>query len=117
MKLIPREIDYIRLAFEDQLRRTRKTSKVEKMKMRSRIRKEMCHLLVCRNPTADRFFSRSELQLHDVFSISHSWFKDDLNKTADSNIKEKENKDKNKIRIKISVKPHGQSCRSYNDIA
>ncbi|MFC1813592.1 hypothetical protein ACFL03_12980 [Thermodesulfobacteriota bacterium] len=75
MKLIPREIDYIRLTFEDQLRRMRMVSKVEKMKMRSMVRKEMCHISVWRNPTADRIFSRWELKLYDVFSITSFWFK------------------------------------------
>jgi len=77
MKLIPRDIENIRLLFEDVLRRTQNVDKTEKMKMRSRIRTELVYALRLKNPKPERLLSRWEDKLPEVLSLK-PWFRDEM---------------------------------------
>jgi len=77
LKLNPRDIDDIRLLFEDILRRTRKVDRIEKLRMRAKIRRELLHLMGWRNPTPNGILNRWENNLTDVFAILPSWFRED----------------------------------------
>ncbi len=98
MKLEPHDIESVRLIFEDALRRARKVGKLEKMKMRSRIRGELLYTLRLTNPNPERIFSRWEEKIPDVLSLS-PWLRDDLKSMFSAilgNKKKKVTKAKNK---------------------
>ncbi len=77
MQLVPHDIESLRMIFEDALRRARKVARLEKMKMRSRIRSELLYTLRLTNPKPERIFSRWEEKIPDVLSLS-PWLRDDL---------------------------------------
>ena len=54
---------------EDELNLTPKVDKIEKIKMRSRIRKQANWLLGSINPTANRLYNKLEDRLPEVFSL------------------------------------------------
>jgi hypothetical protein len=54
---------------EDELSLTPKLDKIEKMKMRSRIRKQANWLLGSRNPTAGRLYNGLEERLPEIFCL------------------------------------------------
>ena len=89
MKLIPRDIEDIRLLFEDALRRKQKVDRIEKIKMREMIRNELSHLKVLRNPTPAGVMGRWEDKLHHVFEAFPHWFRDDLAKMLSMKIKKR----------------------------
>lgn len=86
---MPRDIEDIRLLFEDALRRTQKVDRIEKIKMRGMIRNELSHLKVLRNPAPARDMGRWEDKLHHVFEAFPHWFKDDLAKMLSVKIKKR----------------------------
>ena len=65
---------------EDGINFVPKLDKIEKMKMRSKIRKQANWLLVLRNPTAEIIFLTLEDRLSDVFSLYPYGFSDKLRK-------------------------------------
>jgi hypothetical protein len=65
------------LIFEDALRRARQVGKLEKMKMRSRMRSELLYALRLTHQKPQRIFSRWEDKITDVLSLS-LWLRDDL---------------------------------------
>ena len=89
MKLIHHDIENIRLLFEDALKRTKKVDRIEKMKIRGRIRLQLSHLMMWRNPTSERIFYRWENKLQDVFLIFPYRFRDELKKLLTKNIKKR----------------------------
>ena len=89
MKLIHRDIEDIRLLFEDALKRTKKVDRIEKMKIRGRIRLQLSHLMMWRNPTSERILYRWENKLQDVFLLFPCMFRDELKKLLAKNIKKR----------------------------
>ena len=89
MKLIHRDIEDIRLLFEDALKRTKKVDRIEKMKIRGRVRLQLSHLIVWRNPTPERILYRWENKLHDVFLLFPYRFRDELKKLLIKKIKKR----------------------------
>jgi hypothetical protein len=63
---------------EDGINVVPKLNKIEKMKMRSKIRKQGTWLLELRNPTAEMIFQTLEWRLSDVFSLYPYGFSDRL---------------------------------------
>ena len=64
--------------FEVELSLLPKLAKIEKMKMRSRIRRELYCLVALNNQTAHRLIKRLEEKLPDVFSVYPYGFSDKL---------------------------------------
>jgi len=65
---------------ENELDSIRKLDRIEKMKMRSKIRKQTNWLLVFGNPTPEKIFKKLEGKLPDVFSLYPFGFSDTLKK-------------------------------------
>ena len=80
MKLTYRNIQDIRLMFEDMLRRNTLVDRMKKIEMRSRIRCELNRISMLINPTSDNIFRRLEDKLGDLFSLFPFWFRDDFKK-------------------------------------
>ena len=78
MKFEPVDIEKIRQLFEDGLKRTQQLDRVEKMKLRGKIRKEISLVLSWKNPKPDTVFNRWKESLSDVFSLFPRRFRDDL---------------------------------------
>ena len=89
MKLTHRDIEDIRLLFEDALKRTKKVDRIEKMKIRGRVRIQLSHLIVWRNPTPERILYRWENKLQDVFVLFPNRFRDELKKLLAKKIKKR----------------------------
>lgn len=96
MKLSRGDTEDIRKMFEDMLRCIRNIDRIEKMKIRGRIRRELSHNLVWKKPTPDRILSRWENKLPDVFSLSPHGFRDDLKTLLAKKIKRYKIKEKKK---------------------
>ena len=79
----------IRQMFEDGLKRVQQLDKIERMKMRSKIRREISLVASWKNPKADMILTRWESRLSDVFSIFPRRFKDDLTLLLQGIIKKK----------------------------
>ena len=94
MNLSPRDIEATRRMFEDVLRRTRKVGRVEKMKLRSSVRRELSLASVLAQPTPEGLLSRWEEKLSEVFSIMSHRFKDDLKRLIFKQINAKKQKQK-----------------------
>ncbi len=94
MRLAPNDIQEIRLMFEDFLRRSRSLDRIEKMKMRARIRSELSHIAVLENPKVENILYRWEEQLSDLFSMVPFWFKEDLKALLAKKIRKKKVKPK-----------------------
>lgn len=84
-----RDIEDIRLLFEDALKRAKKVDRIEKMKIRGRIRLQLSHLMVWRNPTSERILYRWENKLQDVFLLFPYRFRDELKKLLTKKIKKR----------------------------
>ena len=65
---------------ENELSIIRKLDRIEKMKMRSKIRKQGNWLLMFRNPTSEKIMNRLEEKLSDLFSVCPYGFSDKLKK-------------------------------------
>jgi hypothetical protein len=89
MKLIHHDIEDIRLLFEDSLKRTKKVGRIEKMRIRGRIRLQLSHLIVWRNPTPERVLSRWDNKLQDVFLLFSNRFRDELRTLLTKKIKKR----------------------------
>ena len=78
MKFERVDIEKIRQLFEDGLKRAQQLDRVEKMKVRAKIRKEINLVLSWKNPKPDTVFNRWRERLSDVFSLFPHRFRDDL---------------------------------------
>ena len=89
MSLQPHDIEDIRLLFEDALKRTQKIDRIERIKIRARIRRELNNIIGWKNPTPDRILKRWDNRLSDVFSLFPYQFRDDLQKMLSKIIKKR----------------------------
>ena len=78
MAIHSRDKEKIRQMFEEGLKRVQKLEKIERMKMRSKIRREITLTSSWKNPKADMIMARWESRLSDVFALFPHRFKDDL---------------------------------------
>ena len=78
MAIKSKYVEQIRQMFEDGLKRAQQLDRIERMKMRSKIRREISLVASWKNPRADVILSRWESRLSDVFSLFPHRFKDDL---------------------------------------
>jgi len=79
-RLGTRDVKEIIDMLEDEVNFIPKLDKIEKMKMRSKIRKQANWLLAWSNPTAEMIYQRLEERLSDVFSLYHYGFSDKVKK-------------------------------------
>jgi len=77
-RLDTRDVKEILDMLEDEINFIPKLDKIEKMKMRSKIRKQANWLLAWSNPTAEMIYRRLEERLSDVFSLYPYGFSDRL---------------------------------------
>ncbi|MEE8552450.1 MAG: hypothetical protein V3S72_04045 [Desulfobacterales bacterium] len=89
MSLKPDDIEDIRLLFEDALKRIQKIEKIERIKIRGRIRRELNKIVGWKNQTPDRILRRWDSRLSDVFSLLPYFFRDDLQKLLSIKIKKR----------------------------
>jgi 6-pyruvoyl-tetrahydropterin synthase len=79
-RLDARDVKEILDMLEDEINFISKLDKIEKMKMRSKIRKQANWLLAWSNPTAEMIYQRLEERLSDVFSLYSYGFSDKVKK-------------------------------------
>ncbi len=79
-RLNPGDAKEILQMLEDGINLMPRLGKTEKMKMRSKIRKQFIWLLDLKNPTADMVFHQLETKLSDVFSLYPYGFSNKLKK-------------------------------------
>lgn len=79
-RLGTRDVKEILDMLEDEVNFISKLDKIEKMKMRSSIRKQANWLLAWSNPTAEMIYQRLEDRLSDVFSLYPYGFSNKLKK-------------------------------------
>jgi hypothetical protein len=89
MSLKPHDIEDLRLLFEDALKRVQKIDKIERIKIRGKIRRELNNIMGWKNPTADRIIKRLDSRLCNVFSVLPYWFRDDLLKMLSTKLKKR----------------------------
>lgn len=77
-RLSPRDVRQILQMLEDEINYTPKLGKIEKMKMRVRVRKQFNWLAGLSSPTAERIFHGLEERLSDMFSLYPYGFNDRL---------------------------------------
>jgi hypothetical protein len=75
-----RDVKEILDMLEDEINYIPKLDKIEKMKMRSTIRKQVNWLLAWSNPTAEMMYRRLEERLSDVFSLYPYGFSEKVKK-------------------------------------
>ena len=75
-----RDVKEILDMLEDEISLIPKVDKIEKMKMRSKIRKQANWLSAWSNPTAEMIYNRLEERLSDVFSLYPYGFSDKVKK-------------------------------------
>lgn len=75
-----RDVKEILDMLEDEINIIPKLGKIEKMKMRSSIRKQANWLSAWSNPTAEMIYHRLEERLSDVFSLYPYGFSDKVKK-------------------------------------
>ena len=78
MAIKSRDTEKIRQMFEEGVKRVQKLDRIERMKMRSKIRREITLVSSWKNPKADMIMARWESRLSDAFSLFPHRFKDDL---------------------------------------
>jgi len=79
-RLDTRDVKEILDMLEDEINFIPKLDKIEKMKMRSNIRKQANWLLAWSNPTAEMIYQRLEERLSDVLSLCSYGFSDKVKK-------------------------------------
>lgn len=82
-----REVNEIIEWFEDELDSLRNIDRIDKMKLRSKIRKQGSWLMTFRNPTSLVIIKKMEENLFDVFRLFRSDFKDNFEKLIKEKIK------------------------------
>ena len=78
MSFTPNDIEKIRLLFEDGLKRAKGVDRVDKIKIRAKIRREISLISSLKNPTTDMILGRWKYKLSDVFSQFPPQFGNDL---------------------------------------
>jgi hypothetical protein len=68
MSFTPNDIEKIRLLFEDGLKRAKGVDRVDKIKIRAKIRREISSISSLKNPTTDMVLGRWKYKLSEVFS-------------------------------------------------
>lgn len=89
MSLKPHDIEDIRMLFEGALKRIQKIDKIERIKIRSKIRRELNNISGWKNPTPGRILKRWDSRLSEVFSLLPNWFRDDLHRMLSRVVKER----------------------------
>lgn len=89
MSIKPNDIEDVRLLFEDALKRVQKIDKIERIKIRGKIRRELNNIIGWKNPTPERILKRWDSRLSEVFSILPYWFRDDLQRMLTKIIKKR----------------------------
>ena len=74
----PRDVREILDMLEDRLNSIPKIGKIEKMKMRSKIRRQGSWIFALLNPTSEMVFERLEERLPDIFPLYPYDFRDKL---------------------------------------
>jgi adenylosuccinate lyase len=69
MSFTPNDIEKIRLLFEDGLKRAKGVDRVDKIKIRAKIRREISSISSLKNPTTDMVLGRWKYKLSEVFDI------------------------------------------------
>lgn len=85
---------------EDELNLTPKVDKIEKMKMRSRIRKQANWLFGTINPTANRLYNGLEDRLPEVFTLYPYGFCHQLRDFLDVKLLTLRKREKEKLRLR-----------------
>ena len=75
-RLAKKDITEILEFFEKELDSLRNMNRIEKMRMKSRIRKQAAWLMAFRNPAVLKISAKLEEQLSDLFRLYHGGFKD-----------------------------------------
>ena len=75
-RLDTRDVKEILDILEDEINFIPKLDKIEKMKMRSNVRKQVNWLLTWSNPTAEMMYRRLEERLSDIFALYPYGFRD-----------------------------------------
>lgn len=92
-RLGTRDVKEILDMLEDEINFIPKLDKIEKMKMRSNIRKQVNWLLAWSNPTAEMMYRRLEERLSDVFSLYPYGFSEKIKKLLKVKEKRLQSKD------------------------
>jgi hypothetical protein len=79
-RLSKQDVSEIIDLLENELDSIRKLDRIEKMKMRSKIRKQTNWLISFGNPASEKIFKKLEDKLPDVFSLYPFGFSDTLKK-------------------------------------
>ncbi len=79
-RLSKQDVSEIIDLLENELDSIRKLDRIEKMKMRSKIRKQTNWLILFGNPTSEKIFKKLEDKLPDVFSLYPFGFSDTFKK-------------------------------------
>ena len=95
-----RDVREILKMLEDELNLTPKLDKIEKMKMRSRIRKQANWLLSSRNPTADRLYNGLEERLPEVFCLYPYGFSHQLRDLLELKLLASRKTEKERLRLR-----------------
>jgi hypothetical protein len=85
---------------EDELNLTPKLDKIEKIKMRSRIRKQANWLLGSINPTANRLYNGLEDRLPEVFSLYPYGFSHQLTHLLEVKLVALRKREKERLRLR-----------------
>ena len=100
VKLDKGDVGEILKMLEDELNLTPKVDKIEKIKMRSRIRKQANWLLGSINPTADRLYKRLEDRLPEVFSLYPYGFCHQLRDLLEEKLLALRKREKERLRLR-----------------
>jgi hypothetical protein len=84
------DVDKIIEMIEDQLDFINNIDRTEKMKMRSKIRKQACWLLTFRNPSSLKIFNKLEEKLSDIFRLHPYGFSDELKDLLEEKIRKRQ---------------------------
>jgi hypothetical protein len=79
-RLSKQDVSEIIDLLENELDSIRKLDRIEKMKLRSKIRKQTNWLIVFGNPNSEKIFKKLEDKLPDLFSLYPFGFSDTLKK-------------------------------------
>jgi hypothetical protein len=89
MSFTPNDIEKIRLLFEDGLKRAKGVDRVDKIKIRAKIRREISSISSLKNPTTDMVLGRWKYKLSEVFSLFPQQFGNDLKNHLQKILKKK----------------------------
>lgn len=78
MSFTPNDIEKIRQLFEDGLKRAKGVDRLDKIKIRAKIRREISLISSLKNPTTDMLLGRWKYKLSEVFSQFPQQFGNEL---------------------------------------